>query len=440
MPDKVVVALNALINPDIAGGSESSALSIVVNFRDAADPGIDMFVVAFPQYAEKMRAIRGAPDRVIEWPWPEFTVVSSEFRSGWARRLRTFLGDSRLGRMADTASQARNERAFLRQMPTRTEIDLLLDRYNIDVAHFTYPVKWPTRRPYLFEPHDIQQCHFPEFFPLDVLRWRQVTYTDGIRNSAFVVCGTWWTKRDIMRNFGVPASKVAVVPRSSVKARTDVTAAEEAKLASEAHLPERYMFYPAMTFPHKNHLRLFEAMAILRDRRGLRLNLICSGRAYKPFHPTLLREVERLKLSGQVRFLGTVSDEMLATCYRRASFVVFPSLLEGHSQSLLEALYHRKPIVGATQSSVPETIGSAGYLFDATDIEAMADALEIAWTDPALLARLSANAAGSFGRNRWDRALLTLTACYKSAAGRNLSEEERAALDRALLEEKPEDA
>ena len=27
------------------------------------------------------------------------------------------------------------------------------------------------------------------------------------------------------------------------------------------------MYYPAMTFPHKNHLRLFEAMALLRDRR-----------------------------------------------------------------------------------------------------------------------------------------------------------------------------
>ena len=110
-------------------------------------------------------------------------------------------------------------------MPSRQQIDALLDRYDVDVAHFTYPVKWPTRRPYIFEPHDIQQVHFPEFFPPDVLRWRHETYTDGIRNSAFVVCGTWWTKRDIMRHFGVPREKVAVIPRSSAMGRAEVAPA-----------------------------------------------------------------------------------------------------------------------------------------------------------------------------------------------------------------------
>jgi glycosyltransferase involved in cell wall biosynthesis len=324
-------------------------------------------------------------------------------------------------------------------MPGRAEIDALLDRHQADVAHFTYPVKWPTRRPYIFEPHDIQQHHFPEFFPPDVLAWRKKTYTDGITNAAFVVCGTWWTKQDIMRWYGVPASKVAVIPRSSTMARAEVTPAQEADEAAKARLPERFMLYPAMTFPHKNHLRLFEAMAQLRERDGLKLQLICTGRAYGPFHPQLIAAVERLGLQDQVRFLGVVSDELLAVCYRRARFIVFPSLLEGHSQSLLEALWHHRPVVGAGQSSIPETVGEAGLLFDALDVEAMAEALKRAWTDDETIAALAAKTAGSFDRYRWDRAILTLTACYKAAAGRALSGAEQAALDRALLPEKPAD-
>ena len=78
MTEKLVVALNALIDPGNAGGSESSALSIVTNFRDAAPVDIDLYVTALPPYAQRLRAIRGDADRVIVWPWREFTPVSSE--------------------------------------------------------------------------------------------------------------------------------------------------------------------------------------------------------------------------------------------------------------------------------------------------------------------------------------------------------------------------
>jgi glycosyltransferase involved in cell wall biosynthesis len=439
MDRPVVVALNALINPANAGGSESSALSIVTNFRDAAPPDIDLLVTSLAPYAKRIGEIRGDPGKVITWPWPEFTTVSSEPNRAWAKKLRAQLGDGTLGRLFDDASRAENERKFLKTMPSRADIDALLDRYAVDVVHFTYPVKWPTRRPYIFEPHDIQQHHFPEFFPPDVLAWRKKTYTDGIRNSAFVVCGTWWTKRDIMRWYGVAADKVAVVPRSSSMGRAEISAELDAETAMQAGLPERFMLYPAMTFPHKNHLRLLQAMALLRDRSGLKLQLICTGRAYGPHHPAILEQVRKLGLEDQVRFLGVVSDELLAVCYRRARFIVFPSLLEGHSQALLEALWHGRPVVAASQSSIPETVGQAGLLYDATDVEAMAEALERGWTDDALISSLASRTGRDMERYSWDRALITLTACYKASAGRALTSEEQAALDRALLEDKPAD-
>jgi glycosyltransferase involved in cell wall biosynthesis len=439
MSEKVVVALNALINPGNAGGSESSALSILTNFRDAAPADVEMFVTALPPYVEAVHALRRDASKVIEWPWPEFTPISSEPKAAWARELRARLNPGALRDAFDRISLAVNRRAYDKAMPSKGEVDALLDKHRIDVAHFTYPVKWPTRRPYIFEPHDIQQVHFPEFFPPDILRWRHETYTDGIRNSAFVVCGTWWTKRDIMRHFGVSREKVAVIPRSSSMGRAKIEPAAAKKLAAEPGLPDTFMYYPAMTFPHKNHLRLLEAMAMLRDKQALTVNLVCTGRPYKPFHPTILTAIKQHGLQDQVKFLGRISEELLAVCYQQCKFIVFPSLLEGHSQSLLEALYHRKPIVAAKQSSIPETIGDAGHLFDALDVGSMAKAIGEAWTDPGLLARLHDNARFSFERYGWDRALVTLTACYKHAAGRKLSPEERVALDRALLEKMPED-
>lgn len=73
-----------------------------------------------------------------------------------------------------------------------------------------------------------------------------------------------------------------------------------------------------MTFEHKNHRRLFEALAILRDETGLRIPLVLSGRRYEPFWPTLEREIERLRLAEQVHVLGAVDDETLAVLFERA--------------------------------------------------------------------------------------------------------------------------
>jgi glycosyltransferase involved in cell wall biosynthesis len=434
------VALNALINPANAGGSEASALSILTSFRDAAPTDVDMVVTALPAYAEAMTALRGDPAKVIVWPWPEFTPVSSEPRQGWRKFIRHRIKGPEARRRFDDRTRAANERAFLKRMPKAADVDGLLDRFGVDVVHFTYPVTWPTRRPFIFEPHDIQQHHFPEFFSPDVLAWRAKTYAEGIARAAFVVCGTWWTKQDIMRVYGAPASRVAVVPRSSVRARSQVGEGVAAALAAKARLPERFMLYPAMTFPHKNHERLLRAIARLRDEQGLVVNLVCTGREYPPHQPELERWVKRLKLKDQVRFLGVVSDDLLAVCYRRAAFVVFPSLLEGHSQALLEALWHNTPIVAANQSSIPETVGKAAAFFNGLDVGDIVRAVGQAWTDPGLLAELARRAEGSFARYDWDRARLTLTACYKSAAGRPLSPGEEAALDRALLPEKPQDA
>ena len=81
----------------------------------------------------------------------------------------------------------------------------------------------------------------------------------------------------------------------------------------------------------------------------------------------------------------------------------------------------------------------AGLLFDGESVDEMVVALERAWRDDGLIAALEAKAPAASDHCRWDRAILALTACYKSAAGRPLGPAEHAALDRALLAERPED-
>lgn len=429
----VTVALNAMVNPKTAGGVESSILSIVDSFADA-DRGVRLQILtleatmaAFRDHLD--RHPNGSGHEVLAWPYIEdlpVTAAAGGRVAAWRQRLplgkRTF----------DRSLKLYRHLHQWRLLPARHQVDRFLAARSSDVVHFGSPVHFKTSRPYIIEPHDVQHRHYPEFFSTEELAWRERVWSEGCRNATLVLCGARWTKADICRQFGLPKRQVAVVPRSSVNARAKVSAERQKTVLDDLNLDHRgFAFYPAMTFAHKNHLRLFDALAKLRDD-GLRIALICTGRPHKPHHPKVLRHLKALGLEDQVRFLGPVPDDVLATLFRNARYLLFPSLFEGLSQSLLEALHCNLPIVAAKQSSIPETVGKAGLLFDGLDTQSIVETLRRIEGEPCLREKLAANAPDHYARYSWSRAMPMLRACYRHVAGRRLEEDDKALLDEAL--------
>jgi glycosyltransferase involved in cell wall biosynthesis len=124
---------------------------------------------------------------------------------------------------------------------------------------------------------------------------------------------------------------------------------------------EPFILYPARPWPHKNHARLLEAFTALRETRP-RLRLILTG-----------GDLERLDpLPEGVTRLGTVSSERVASLYRRAACLVFPSLYEGFGLPPLEAMACGCPVAAANAAAIPEVCGDAAVLFDPTDVDAIA--------------------------------------------------------------------
>jgi glycosyltransferase involved in cell wall biosynthesis len=132
-----------------------------------------------------------------------------------------------------------------------------------------------------------------------------------------------------------------------------------------------------------------------------------------------------------VLFVGPQPDDVLVSLLRRSQFVVFPSLFEGLSQALLEALQYGCAVLAADASSNAETVGQAGWLFDGLDVDAMARVLAEALDAPERLAELRRNAVHEFERYDWAIARRKLTAIYKHVAKHPLTGAEQALLAEA---------
>ena len=146
--------------------------------------------------------------------------------------------------------------------------------------------------------------------------------------------------------------------------------------------------------PRKNHRRFLQGYRMLRERRpefGLRLVLI--GNRYAGA-PEIAEEVEALaRKDPSVEWLGTVSDERVAAEFKRSTFTVYPSLVEGYGLPILESLWMGRPCI-AHDGGVMRELAIPGGCTTADMLEptAIAKAMEQIISDRNLLQKLQAEA------------------------------------------------
>ncbi len=133
-------------------------------------------------------------------------------------------------------------------------------------------------------------------------------------------------------------------------------------------------------------------------------------------YPNLRRLVHRLQLHQHVRFLGFVSDDMLAALYRLASVFVFPSLYEGFGLPPLEAMAASVPVITSNVSSLPEVVGDAALLIDPMDAGAIADAMARVLRDPRLAADLVRRGHERVALFSWQRSVARVRDVYDELA------------------------
>ena len=305
----------------------------------------------------------------------------------------------------------------------------IVERANPDVVHFPYQWMHRTTAPSLFNPWDLQHLHFPEFFDRRALADRKAMYRVWCSQCTRIEVASKAVKRDLIEQMQVPAEKIIVIPRGAPSALFTAPTPEIVdQVRLKYHLPQDFAYYPAHTWPHKNHLRLFRALVSLRDHYGLTMNLICSG-ALTDFWPVLQSSIEDLNLRDQVRFLGFVPSGDVRCLYRAADFTILPTLFEGAGLPLVEAMSEGSPLLCSSLTVLHEQAGPAALYFDPLSPDDIARRMRELWGNESLKNQLRRSGYDHSRVYSWHRTALICRAAYRKLAGRPLT-----VVDQALLE------
>lgn len=310
-------------------------------------------------------------------------------------------------------------RAWAALAPTRPQV-----AHYADVVHFATQMAFPCSRPFVYQPHDLQHLHLPQLFSDWVFDWREASYRASCRAASVIVAMTQWGKQDLIKHYELPPHKIAVVPwASSLTTYPQPSPEDRSRIAVRYNLPSRFALYPAVTWPHKNHLRLLRVLRKLRDE-GLAIPLVMTG-GTNDYTPVVDEQVTRLGLSDQVIHLGFVPGKDLAALYDLARALVYPSLFEGWGLPVVEAFERGLPVTCSNVASLPEVAGGAALLFDPYSEREMEHAIRTIWLDEQLRRKLVAKGRQRAALLSWGRTARILRSIYRVLGAAQLSEEDR---------------
>jgi glycosyltransferase involved in cell wall biosynthesis len=259
-----------------------------------------------------------------------------------------------------------------------------------------------------------------------VIALRETIYPAGCHFAQTVVVGSKWVKDDIVRQYRISPEKIQIIPEgATTQLYAEPSQQFLTQVKSKYQLEQPFALYPAVTWEHKNHLRLFEGIAWLRDNRGLRINLVCTGSRHEDFWPNIEKRLKQLQLQSQVKFLGFVPEDELRAIYRLSQFLVQPSLFEACSLPIFEAWTEGIPVACSDATALPEQVGDSALLFDPRNIESIATALEQMTTNAELRGSFRESGYRRIKAFNWERTAKAYRAIYRRAAGYPLTEEDR---------------
>lgn len=243
--------------------------------------------------------------------------------------------------------------------------------------------------PSLATIHDLMHRYerqFPEVGNRKEYSWREWHYRNTCSWSKGILVDSEIGKSQVIDSYGVDASQVHLLPFIAPSYLDDVSKGDAGH--SDCSLPNKFLFYPAQFWEHKNHLRLIEAVGRLK-RRFPEIRLLLVG-SKKNGYEAARRKVEQLGLREEVIFLGYVSDAAMNDLYRRARAMIMPSFFGPTNIPPLEAMRVGCPAAIANVYGMPEQTKGAALLFDPASVDDMTSAMARLWEDDELCRMLAA--------------------------------------------------
>ncbi len=177
----------------------------------------------------------------------------------------------------------------------------------------------------------------PEYKKTKVFFQRQDFLKYNLARSFMILTESEHNKAKIRNNFGIDDNKIRVVEFSdNIDVHTKYIANKPSK--------EKFFFYPAQFWAHKNHIQILEATELFVEKYRKDIKIVFTGEE-KGNYAFIQSLIKKKGLEDKIECLGFVTREKVYNLYSQCIGVLFLSILGPSNIPPLEAKLFGKELV-----------------------------------------------------------------------------------------------
>lgn len=201
----------------------------------------------------------------------------------------------------------------------------------------------------------LDSCHlahpeFPEIKNWNGFDEREDAYERILKKASYILSPSENCTLEITNRYNVLKSKILEFSFLPQKEILDFNQMEKVQLKKFAEIKNlfnfdnNYLFYPAMLWPHKNHIYILKAISILKKKHKKNVQVVFSGkdRGNKKY---LVENAIDLDVEKNIKFIGLVDPELMPHLYKNSFCLVMPTYFGPINIPPIEANYLGVPVI-----------------------------------------------------------------------------------------------
>lgn len=237
-------------------------------------------------------------------------------------------------------------------------LDKIARKEEIDFIWFTFPILEKITVPYAFTIWDLGHRMLPMFPEVnDNWEMRERLVSSMVYHASYIITGNNQGKREILNNYNIEPKKIVVAPFPV----SSFCFGKQKK--PEFDLPEKYFFYPAQFWPHKNHIIILKSICILKDLYHIDCPVVFTG-SDKGYLEIIKDTSVKLNIEDLIIYPGFVTFEEMKYLYVHATAMVYPSFMGPNNLPPIEAAYLGCPVILSDLPGHREQMQDAALYFD----------------------------------------------------------------------------
>jgi glycosyltransferase involved in cell wall biosynthesis len=213
----------------------------------------------------------------------------------------------------------------------------------------------------------------------------------SVKHASKVIVPSKFTANELKLNYHADLNKIAVVPNGyndSLYRKIDDKNAIK-NVLNKYGIGQPYLLYVGRLESKKNTHSLVQAFGVLKQKhKDLKHKLVLIGSASYGYDEVNYM-MHEYGLDRDVFMPGWIEEYDMPYFYNGADAFIYPSKYEGFGIPLLQAMACGTPIAASNSTSIPEVVGDAAFLFDPTNIQSIANAIEKLIFDESLKSTLT---------------------------------------------------